>query len=740
MFGVKIDDEFLENPRDGEVTFELNFGGFQDAVIPGSFTFPANFPSGEINDRLLKNGRFIDAAKKVVYHDGQLYLFNNYYDRCKVVRLETTEDVYRVSNIINGISIDIKGKTLRDIVTTTENRSFNKLSELLGFINDCNKENTEHLFVFPRIVNTSAFEEIAESAPYLKNFFDGVINRFADDQNIVPYIYFADKEQHFKRYFLSPKIREVKLLELLFAQFGYSVNGSFINDAEARTSTMFSNRLIKADRRELIQVGCKSYSDTKSFGNWYNWPTLSIDSDPTNQDYNEALKVWVNNFEFGNIYDDELPKIKIDSSFNYHLGVKGTINASTETVTMIILVIEPATPSDIGGDVLNQFLFDIDVIPDEDLDYIFYQEFNFAAALGPTPPDEVIIAVGFKTNVDDAVFSISNMVVTLLPEIEDEPNAEIEPINCAEFLPDTPIEDWLVGLKKQYNLNFQYNAFNRTVSIDYLDECLKKPVEKIDDRIGKKLPMKTSDNSKGFTISYDVSSLSDQLTDENFKDLDPALFQGYSQPEVKLPGAYYFDPATGQVMKFGYNSIRWSFYSDAYYPLVVGDGEKEITISGRAPIFMRRDSDNVTVQPAIKTPMHFPRFGISADKFSDIRVSFFRGMCPSIDGSLLLPTCSTMATGADGETIIGKSEMWFRQDRNNSIYQSFHKRWISFLKNAERLRDRIEIDMPFIQRIFDTQKQIRNSVFLAAKLIFTVSGNKIKEAEIEMFRNNYEHE
>jgi hypothetical protein len=740
MFGVKIDDEFLENPKDGEVTFELNFGGFQDAVIPGSFTFPANYPSGEVNDRLLKNGRFVDAAKKVIYHDGELYLFNNFYDRCKVVRLETTEDVYRVSNIINGMSIDIKGKTLRDIVTTPENRTFDKISELLDFINWCNDSNNEHLFVFPRILNAAAFEEIADSAPYLKNFYDGIINRFVDEDVIVPYVYFGDDEQPFKRYFLSPQIREVKLLELLFAQFGYSVNGSFVNNAEARTSVMYSNRLIKADRKELIQVGCKSYSDAKPTGTFYNWPSLSIDSDPTNQDYNATLDVWVNNYEFLNIYEDELPKIKIDSSLNYDVGIKGTINASTENVTMTIMVIEPATPSDVGGDVLNQFTFNIDVAPDEDLDYLFHQQFNFGAALGPTPPSEVIIAVGFRTNVDDADFSIQNFIVSIVPDLAVEADAEIEPINCAEFLPDTPIEDWLVGLKKQYNLNFQYNPFNRIVTIDYLDDCLKKPFETVDHRMGKKLPIKTSDNSKGFTIQYDLSSVTDQLTEDNFKDLDPALFQGFSQPETKSPGAYYFDPSTGQVMKFGYNSIRWSFYSDAYYPLVVGEGEKDITISGRTPIFMRRDNDNVTVQAAIKTPMHFPRFGISADQFSDIRVSYFRGDCPSIDGTLRLPTASTMVIAADGETVIGESEMWLRSDRDSSIYSLRHKRWISFIKTAERLRDRIEIDMPFLQRIFDTQKKIRNSVFLAAKLIFTVSGSKIKEAEIEMYRNNYEYE
>ena len=737
MFGVKIDDEFLENPRDGELTFELNFGGFQDAVIPGSFTFPANFPSGEINDRLLKNGRFVDAAKKVVYHDGQLYLFNNYYDRCKVVRLETTEDVYRVSNIINGMSIDIKGKTLRDIVTTPENRSFNRLSELLDFINWCNNPINEHLFVFPRLLNESAFEEISDSAPYLKNFFDGVINRFVDDQNIVPFIYFGDKEEHFKRYFLSPKIREVRLLELLFAQFGYSVNGSFINDAEARTSTMYSNRLIKADNKELIQVGCKLYTGDMPPLPPYHFPYLTLDSDPTNQDYNEALGVFVipnDGFILGNI-----PNIKVKSALNYHFGLKGKFTSDSEIVNLWITVRDPLTVGT-ASPLFAEFLIPIDVAPNEELEYIFYNEFNFGDAIGAGVPEDLVLTFGFSNQVAGNDISIENLVITLNPILEDEPEAEIEPINCAEFLPDTPIEDWLVGLKKQYNLNFQYNPFNRTVSIDYLDDCLQKPVEKIDGRIGKKLPMKTSDNSKGFTISYDVSSLTDQLTEENFKDLDPALFQGFSEPDSKLPGAYYFDTSSGQVMKYGYNSIRWSFYSDAYYPLVVGDGEREITISGRAPIFMRRDSDNLTVQPAIKTPMHFPRFGISADKFSDIRVSYYRGICPSIDGSLLFPTSSTMATAADGETIIGKSEMWFKQGRYASIYETYHKRWISFLKNAERLRDRIEIDMPFIQRIFDTQKQIRNSVFLVAKLIFTVSGNKIKEAEIEMYRNNYEHE
>jgi hypothetical protein len=737
MFGIKVDGEFLENPKDGELTFELNFGGFQESVIPGSFTFPSNFPSGEINDRLLKHGRRIDAAAKDVYYDGLLYVFNNVFDRCKVVRLETTEDVYRVSAIINGLSLDIKGKTLRDIVTTSENRTFDKISELLDFVNWCNDSNNEHLFTFPRIQNTSAFEDQAEQMPYIGNFYDGILNRFVEEGVIVPFIYFGDKEQFFKRYFLSPQIREVRLLELLFAQYGYSVNGSFINDAEARTSVMYSNRIIKADNKELIQVGCKFYSGDMPLLPPYHFPVLTLDSDPTNQDYNNALGIFIipsEGFILGNI-----PNIKVKSALDYHLGIKGKFTSDSEVVRIWLTVRDPLTSGTIGS-AFNEFTFTIDVAPNEELDYIFYQAINFGAALGPTPPEDLVLTFGFSNVTAGNDIEIKDLVITLNPILEEEPDAEIEPINCAEFLPDTPIEDWLVGLKKQYNLNFQYNPFTRIVTIDYLDDCLKKPIESIDDRIGKKLPLKTSDNSKGFKILYDYSAVTDQLIDDNFKDLDPALFKGFVRPSERVPGEYYFDPSTGQVIKYGYNSVRWSFYSDAYYALTVGDGQNEILISGRAPILLRRDADDVTVQAAIKTPMHFPRFGMSADSFSDVRVSYFRGNCPSIDGSLMLPTASTMAIAADGETVIGESEMWFRSDREKSIYQKYHKRWISFLKNAERLRDRIDIDVPFMQRIFETQKKIRNSVFVAAKLIFTIKGDKIKEAEIEMYRNNYEYE
>ena len=746
MFGIEVDGEFLENPKDGELTFELNFGGFQESVIPGSFTFPANFPSGEINDRLLKHGRRIDAAGKVVYYDGLLYVFNNVFDRCKVVRLETTEDVYRISALVNGLSLDIKGKTLRDIVTTPENRSFDKISELLDFINWCNDSDNEHLFTFPRIQNTAAFEDQASQMPYIGNFYDGILNRFVDDGVIVPYVFFGDDEQHFKRYFLSPKIREVRLLELLFAQYGYSVNGSFINDAEARSSVMYSNRIIKADSKEMIQVGCKLYSNESEIGNIYHFPILSLDSDPTNQDYKDSLGAWVvpnDGILLGNI-----PIVKVKSAYNYNFGLKCKITADTENVQILVVIRDAAAVGTVDA-ISESFSINVDVAPDEELDYIYFSEVNFGDLAGSGAPEDLVVTFAFGNLVDvpgiglavePGSLTLENLVITLNPILEVEPDAEIEPLNCAEFLPNTPIEDWLVGLKKQYNLNFQYNPFTRIVTIDFLDDCLKKPVESVDARIGKKLPLKTSDNSKGYKIQYDFNSVTDQLTEENFKDLDPALFKGFEQPTLKVPGEYYFDPSTGQVMKYGYNSIRWSFFSDAYYPLTVGEGEKEIQISGRAPILMRRDVDNVTVQAAIKTPMHFPRFGMSADSFSDVRVSYYRGICPSIDGSLMLPTASTMAIAADGETVIGESEMWLRTDREASIYQKYHKRWISFLKTAERLRDRIEIDVPFLQRIFDTQKKIRNSVFVAAKLIFTIKGDRIKEAEIEMYRNNYEYE
>jgi len=737
MFGIKIDGEFLDNPIDGEVTFELNFGGFTDTVIPGSVTYPNNFPASDKNNRLLKNAKVIDAASKLVYYDAELYLFDNFYDKCKVVRLNTRKDLYRLSVVINNLTIDIQGKTLRDIDCSSQNRTFSKISQLIDFMNWCNASGNEHLFVFPRIQNTSAFEDIADSAPYLKNFYDGIINRYVDGPIIVPYVYFADKEAEFKRYFFAPKIREIKLLELLFAQYGYRLSGSFINDQEARSLSMYSNRLIKADQKELIQVGCKAYSGDMPALPPYHFPVLTLDSDPTNQDYNGALGTFIvpnDGFILGNI-----PNIKVKSDLNYHLGIKGKFTSDSETVTIWLTVRDPLTVGTIDP-VFNEFFFTIDVASNEELDYIFYQAINFGAALGPTPPDDLVLTFGFSNVTAGNDISIEDLIITLNPILEDEPEAEIETLDCAQFLPNKSIDEWLLGLKTNFNLNVQWNPFSRTVTIDYLEDALKKPVENIDHRIGDDFPLKTPEEINGYKIRYDFDSLTDQLLDENFKDLDPVQFKGFEQPTERSTGAYYFDPANGQVRKFGFNSIRWSFYSDAYYPLTIGGGEKEIVISGRAPILMRADSDNVTFQASVKTPMHFPRFGMSADAFSDVRIGYYRGYTPSSDGSLLLPTSTPLSIAADGETVIGFSELWLIKERENSIYNLFFRRWFSMIKNAEQLRDVIMIDMPFIQNIFSTQKQIQNTIFIVGKLIFTVKNGAIKEAEIELYRNNFEHE
>ena len=131
---------------------------------------------------------------------------------------------------------------------------------------------------------------------------------------------------------------------------------------------------------------------------------------------------------------------------------------------------------------------------------------------------------------------------------------------------------------------------------------------------------------------------------------------------------------------------------------------------------------------------------MSADSFSDIRIGYYRGFTSSFDGTLILPTSTPLSIAANGIDEIGNSELWLIKDRKNSIYNLYFRRWLSMIKNAEQLRDVIMIDMPFIQNIFNTQKQILNTIFIVGKLIFTVKNGAIKEAEIELYRNNFEHE
>lgn len=749
MNGVRIGNEFLDPPVNEEITVELNLGLFDEEVIPGSLTFPNNFPATDRNNRIFGQSHRIDVAPKIEAMDGVFYIAGNPIDSCKVIRLESSKDVHRVSIILNGIAMDLKGKKLSDVDTSQFDQEFTTIPELIDWMYQCNKLGSEDLFVWPRMRNGKAFEDV-EHPGHMDSHFDGILNRWSDVNLISPYAKNDTIDTHFPRYFFSPKIRELKLLKLLFEQYGYSVTGTFFQQPEQQELSFYTNRLLLCDRRDIVQISQLSYNadfyiETTSlvFPDYtlplisVHFPSPELGQTALDQDYNDAVGVYVDN-PFGSMsFPDSLFKIKLSSAKHYKAAVKGTIlTSSIVPAANFFLVAEAGTADE--GKIIGMYPVSITGVTAE-VDSYFECVVDLDLPAAPSVWDltaNVYLICGISTPADNAT-QISNYILEVAEVIEGDAEMEIETISASKFLPDISIDDWLIGLKSNFNLRFAFNPFTKEVTIDYRTKALTAPVWVIDRHIGNDVPFKTLTRKTGYAYSYSYDSAPGGYGDNKVSALTRSQIAGYAADDT-YPGMRLFaSPIDGLI----YRHVSQSSSQGQYFlgPQVTGDGSTSIEISGRIPMLMEVYGLKRILQPFIEMSMRAERYEQYPSPLEYIFMTYYRGMIFNESGTDQYPTASSLATAPDGETSIGDIELWFAIDRPKSVYNLCFRRWQSFERFTERLRDSIRVDYGLIQKFYTHQLQVLNTVFVPDKLLFTLTESGIGSAEIEMYRNNYEY-
>lgn len=729
--GIKVGEDWMDFPADGQITFELNSSAFEDDIIPGNFSFPVDFPATPNNDKIYKHARLIDSYSKVRSVNGQFYCLGNFFDKCKAVRLESSKSVYRSSVILNGISIDIKGKSIKDIDFSIYNKSFSQIPELIDWLIECNNlSNGEQPVVWPIIENSTALSGV-DNGSWIGHYLGKNINKWYDENTLLPYSG-AVNDNNFPRIYISPMIRVISILERIFSLAGYKLNGSFILDPEQRDLCMYSNKLMLADYKAIVHASATNL--TVTIFSYYFTPVVSIGPDAMDQDYENRLDVWHDAAVLS--YPDDLPKIKVNSTDDVHIMVrmKATTPSGTQSAGLGVIITNPSTGAVI--DVLST-----STLVTEDLnEFTFYTLVTASEWATYGVPTEALVfpQVGVLGEIFIEKISIQVFQNAIVDDV-------IEDFKLNDFLPDIQIEDFLRSIKTAFNLNFNFDFKTQTISLDYSKLILEQPCESIDNRINDNIPTTTIDRT-GYEFNWDFSDDTDLLLQENFKAIDPPKFIGRFPFYVPDPieGKFLIIDNTNQILRGERNEIGdlvWTHYTDAFYSTKIGDGSKKITPVKMAPLMMRTAfNSNPALVPAISCQMNYARYNQIVDEYSYIRIAFYRGLQERQSSSNRVPVASTMRlpNSADPTDPFGKYRLIWDKELADSNYSLFWKKWISFIRNADKIRDRIQVDLPFIQRIFQTQKKFLNTILVASKLTFTVSGSQIKEAEIEMYRNNYQ--
>ncbi len=279
--------------------------------------------------------------------------------------------------------------------------------------------------------------------------------------------------------------------------------------------------------------------------------------------------------------------------------------------------------------------------------------------------------------------------------LEDDGNLKLS-YNLQNHVPDIGQADFLIRLRKKFNLGYFFDHDRKAMEVIPLKELLSNP--NYDDwtrRVGPEEEVK-QDKKSTYTLkmAYDATDatypgrykpldpLNIVATVETFADLPVATQQMGDDNEARLVRSlnqYWFVFLQPPFAPF------WKYYSDNFYDLQVGDGEgRDIKIDAKISTLMQGSKTNqisgeTQLVPEIRQECSTD-FGDKVNLPFGFSLLFYRGIHDSDIGSKDYP----MGIGHNydlQETRI--AEYSLKMDGADGIYETWWKSWLGFLINKK---------------------------------------------------------
>lgn len=677
MIGIEINQQFLDL-GDESIRLEKVNSSFISELFQGDFSFPFTVSNTENNLKLLGFSNIIEIVNRKIEIDCYLWLFNVPYTKSKIVVSAATKKTIRI-NLTGGIkAMKIADKSLKDLNYGPDYILGPNLSLMLNTVKAISQETdyTQYGFTFVPHENPDFYGSNNSD-------FCGVINR----QNSVTGDFLFNNTFIGNRYALVPWLYLFFILTKIFEDEGLTPSGDFWTDPEMQKLLVYNNYALdkpnEDDNCYVIANTTYAYNTTTRLKLFKGPPTTF---DLANGWSNSAFEYTI--LQAGDIVVDVVVFAEVDLRNTFYFG---------QYIPHFNLYIDGV----FTGEQLN--------FPSQGVGQFSRSiSYQFTALVG-----DIGKKIYLNNIVDPVYLPLTGLIFNVLPasymlvtNSSEQLNIFDKKVTYKNHVKDISVSEFLSEFKTiGVHIDFDYN--NASVKLNYDKNYINSNTAKDwTDKAINEFELNFEDKNKGFKVNYNFGS-SDKQVEANFKKYLLSNFKGTFPTYKNIP----YPTVQGSIIAVE-NSNQlyitspsgtgtgyvWTYFSDNYYSLILGNGEKE-NFSKIAPMFMNfaeneggTASQNKCLIPSSKQSGSSQMFGMGESDY-DLRFVFLRGINQS--NSLVTPEggvyiyAGTSIYGINGD-YVGNYD--FNLNSEKGIIPQFVLKFLEALTNSELIEQEVRLN------------------------------------------------
>lgn len=532
----------------------------------------------------------------------------------------------------------------------------------------------------------------------------------------------------FNKYALSPQLYTKFILESVGNTYGYKIVGEFVDDVQ--TDQLITHNNVAIDKGEVefyVRASQDGIGSPTTACNHYaagGYHTIAHGVNNGAFTFNDETTA--PNQDADGIYDGcDTSDYTIQTAGRHVFRIEITISGNNMSLNPTLnLYMWDNTTYINSGDVLRylpagytglaQYEFEYDVPPGE-------VGYTVQWRLGNTFPGEyIVIDAGSFVQYENS--HANNM------------NKYNGDVTLADHVPDVTISDFLIGLKRRFNLNVIIEPNKRTIRMDYAINLLEEEPTDYTDVIDS--PTFEYKTANGITVSEDFNS------EVEVQDGEGVTVTAEVASIIDLVnGTYLYDIGTvvrdlssNTLWKLGVNtsvSRRWKPLGNYYPNHIYGDGKASLEMIGQpANMEMMAFEDDYIVVPRMDVKGSSILFGMGR-RDCPLMFSFWHGMQDSYNGDFQYPMASAHPYDVQG-SLAGSVDLRFQSYSGKSVWSTKHEEWHRKVNGTFSLIGNAFMSPKDVfEWTFRNPFRIRYNTFIRKSLVYSIDQYQQIKAQIQ---------
>lgn len=677
------------------VRLEKSFGLEADVDFQQNYSFPMSLAQTANNLKALDYTGLEQTDLRKKKFDCLLKILGLDYVAAKLNVIGFNDKEIRVSLSWGVSALDVMNKPLRELKFGPD--VYLTGSSLGNALEAYGAADFNNMFCFPPIYAPNWYD-IGNAN---NTDFNGIVNRF----NVATQHYFENDITDPHKYSYAPAFYVFWILQKIFEEAGYSLNGTAFNNAELRTLIMYQNRSL--DKMEELFHTYVSTKNNQYFDNTGGAAAVVLEA--TNVAYPDMddTPCWSNSV-FGyqiQAAGDYVVQAVLDYKNDTGIFVSGGISQVLE-VRLFLDTVQIGAAALSSSDGVFTFTFPHTAVSG-DVGKKYYLKL-FSNGVGFTN-----FWINAGSTIDVSAVGGSSV------------NVGERYIKFANYMPDWTCGEFVSAFKQWAKVSFEMDDYRKVVNMNLIDGILnEKPID-ISSKVTSVADYKIQEFT-GAKISYDFGS-SDAYLENEVKGLPVLNFLGFYKspadvPAANKPGQFIIMVPTNEVWVSADN-LFWDGVGSLYDIYKLGDGSTEIKMRF-APLFMGVFNMGYDlVLPKVGDKCSSAMYEMGDNDFAP-RFAFYRGNQATFVGGSHYPFASSSNRDING---ISWGNYTFDFYSTNSFFQQLNLNYYNLLLKGE------EVEFDFLPDAkdmlqFESWRKVMNNYleFVSKQITITFDKGKVR--------------